>query len=43
MAVEIPLLATYGYDASEEGVHQHRLLIAGSYQLFIEEVFDIHI
>ena len=27
MAVEIPLLAKYGYDASEEGIHQHRPLV----------------
>lgn len=28
MAVEIPLLAKYGYDASEEGIHQHSAAMA---------------
>ncbi|CAE7604896.1 unnamed protein product [Symbiodinium natans] len=28
MAVEIPLLAQYGYDASEEGIHQHSAAMA---------------
>ncbi|CAE7216172.1 unnamed protein product [Symbiodinium sp. CCMP2592] len=28
LAVEIPLLAKYGYDASEEGIHQHSAAMA---------------
>lgn len=28
LAVEIPLLAKFGYDASEEAVHQHSLAMA---------------